>query len=82
MDTKLTLLLDKRIIGRAKAYAKRHRKSLSGLVENYFKSLTEKQAIDNGDVTPLVDELTGVLKLKPDFDFKKDRLKHLEDKHR
>ncbi|MDB5048872.1 MAG: hypothetical protein JWO30_1943 [Fibrobacteres bacterium] len=81
MDTKLTLMLDKRIIGRAKAYAKRNHKSLSGLVENYFKNLTEAQKADDGASTPLVNELTGVLKLKPDFDFKKDRLRHLEDRH-
>lgn len=38
MDTKLTLLLDKRAIDRAKAYARRHRKSLSGLVENCLRN--------------------------------------------
>ncbi|HKP94383.1 MAG TPA: DUF6364 family protein [Fibrobacteria bacterium] len=77
MDTKLTLLLDKRVIGRAKAYAKRHHKSLSGLVENYFRNLTEKQSPDEPDSRPLVKELTGILELTPDFDLKKERLKYL-----
>jgi hypothetical protein len=82
MDTKLTLMLDKRIIGRAKAYAKRNQKSLSGLVENYFKNLTENHQPDDGIAsTQLVKELTGILKLKPDFDLKKDRLDYLEARH-
>jgi hypothetical protein len=75
-------MLDKRVIDRAKAYARRHRKSLSGLVENYFKNLTEPESGRNLESTPLVDELTGVLKLKPGFDRKKDYLDHLEDRHR
>lgn len=82
MDTKLTLMLNKRIIDQAKAYAKRHRKSLSGLVENYFKNLTDRPKADDEDVTPLVKELSGVLKLKPGFDSKKDYLRHLEDRHK
>ncbi|MDQ3002060.1 MAG: DUF6364 family protein [Fibrobacterota bacterium] len=82
MDTKLTLMLNKRIIDQAKVYAKRHRKSLSGLVENYFKNLTDRPKADDEDVTPLVKELSGVLKLKPDFDLKKDFLRHLEDRHK
>ena len=82
MDTKLTLMLNKRVIDRAKAYARRNRKSLSGLVENYFKNLTEPESGKNRESTPLVDELTGVLKLKPGFDRKKDYLDHLEERHR
>jgi hypothetical protein len=82
MDTKLTLKLNKRVITQAKAYAKRHHKSLSGLVENYFKNLTERQKADDDDLSPLVKELSGVLKLKPDFDLKKDYLSHLEDRHK
>lgn len=82
MDTKLTLMLDKMVIGHAKAYAKRHHKSLSGLVENFFKHLTEKREPDDFESAPLVEELTGVLKLEPGFDRKRDRLKHLEARHR
>ena len=82
METKLTLKLNKRIINQAKAYAKRHHKSLSGLVENYFKNLTERQKNEKEELSPLVRELSGVLKLKPDFDLKKDYLSHLEERQK
>jgi Family of unknown function (DUF6364) len=82
METKLTLKLNKRVINQAKAYAKRHHKSLSGLVENYFKNLTERQKADDEDLSPLVKQLSGVLKLSPDFDFKKDYASHLENKYK
>lgn len=78
MDTKLTLKLVKRVISKAKAYAKRHHKSLSGLVENYFKNLTERQKANDEDLSPLVKALSGVLRLKPDFNLKKDYLSRLE----
>jgi hypothetical protein len=80
MDTKLTLMLNKRIIDRAKAYARRHHKSLSGMVENYFKTLTDASRTHKEEITPLVEEISGVIKLPSDFDLKKDRLRHLEDK--
>jgi len=39
METKLTLKLDKSIIQSAKKYAKNNDKSLSKLVEDYFRNL-------------------------------------------
>jgi predicted HicB family RNase H-like nuclease len=38
MDAKLTLKLDKAVIEKAKIYAASHKKSLSGLIENYLKA--------------------------------------------
>lgn len=81
MDTKLTLMLEKRVIERAKAYARRHRKSLSGMVENYFKNLTETAKTDDEEVPELVKSLKGIAKMPSNFDFKKDYAKHLEDKY-
>ncbi len=40
MDTKLTLSIDKIVIERAKKYAKQERRSLSDIIENYLKLLT------------------------------------------
>ena len=40
MHNKLTLKLDKEAIGSAKQYARKHKTSVSALVENYFRSLT------------------------------------------
>ena len=82
MDTKLTLLLEKRVIDRAKAYARRHRKSLSGMVENYFKNLTDTAKADEKDVPPLVKSLKGIAKMPAHFDSKKDYAKYLEDKYK
>jgi len=45
MEAKLTLKLDKRIIDSAKIYARKHNRSLSKLVENYFSHLSRGQAI-------------------------------------
>ena len=37
MNTKLTLTVEKKVIAKAKSYAKKQNRSLSKLVENYFK---------------------------------------------
>ena len=42
MATKLTLTVDKKIISRAKQYAKEHGRSLSNLVEDYLHALVEE----------------------------------------
>jgi hypothetical protein len=42
MDTKLTLKLDKQVIDRAKAYATSQKRSLSGIIEAYLKTLIER----------------------------------------
>ncbi len=39
--TKLTLSIESSVIEQAKNYAKAHNKSLSRLIENYLKSLSE-----------------------------------------
>ncbi|WP_335966975.1 DUF6364 family protein [Galbibacter sp. PAP.153] len=44
MNTKLTLTIEKEIIERAKNYAKEKNRSLSDIIENYLKMLTEKGA--------------------------------------
>jgi hypothetical protein len=82
MDTKLTLMLEKRVIERAKAYARRHRKSLSGMVENYFKNLTDSAKMEEQDVPALVKSLKGIAKMPNGLDFKKDYAKYLEDKYK
>jgi len=78
----LTLMLEKRVIERAKAYARRHRKSLSGMVENYFKNLTDSPKTDEEDVPELVKSLKGIAKMPGNLDFKKDYAKYLEDKYK
>ena len=78
MNTKLTLNLDKNIIEQAKAYAKKNKVSLSGLIENYLGSLAQKKA--NSEVSPLVESLTGVM--EPPVDYKKDYTDYLSEKYK
>ncbi len=83
MDRKLTLSLDKKVIERAKEFAKKHQTSLSRMVESYFESLTSEQEDDfEIEVTPLVDSLCGVLELPENFDYKKRRTDYLSEKHK
>ena len=60
METKLTLKLDRSAIESAKEYAKGSHKSLSRLVEDFFKSL----AYDNSPpekYPPLIQKLSGII---------------------
>jgi hypothetical protein len=81
MDIKLTLSLNKTIIERAKDYAKSHKVSLSRLIESYLSSLTviKKQDIE---ITPLVESLSGVIKLDNDFNYKESYTDYLIEKYK
>ena len=80
MDSKLTLKLDQSIIERAKAYAKEKNISLSKMIENYLQALTKKQTREI-EISPLVESLTGVIKLQDD-DYKKDYSDYLIEKYK
>ena len=81
METKLTLRLDKKIIDRAKDYAQNHNISLSKMVESFLDSLT-KQKTKDIEITPLVESLSGVVKLPKDFDYKKEYTNYLTEKYK
>lgn len=71
MSTKLTLTLDKEVIEQAKKYAADKGKSLSEMVENYFKYITGSKAEDEKEqLSPRVKKLRGVLKVDSDFNYK------------
>jgi len=78
MDTKLTLKLDAEVISRAKDFAKRRRTSLSKIVESYLDAISRDEV---SLITPLVEELSGIIELPEDFDYKKERADHLNKKH-
>jgi len=81
MDKKLTLSLNQKIIEKAKKYAKRNGTSLSKMIESYFQSITNSQQEETDiKITPLVESLCGVGKLPDGFDYKKSRVKYLENK--
>lgn len=72
MNTKLTLTLEKEIIEQAKKYASEKGRSLSEMVENYFKYVTEfKHEEKSEELSPRIKKLRGIVKVPPDFDYKK-----------
>ena len=79
MNTKLTLSLEKEVIEKAKIYAKGTGRSLSEMVENYFKSLVVKP--EEKDINPKVKKLIGRITLPEDFDIKKAREEHYKEKY-
>lgn len=81
MDSKLTLSLNKAVIVKAKEYAKSQKISLSRLIEAYLDSLTTKKAKEI-EITPLVKNLSGVVELDEDFDFKNDYADYLNEKYK
>ncbi len=60
METKLTLKLDKAVIQSVKKYAQNNNKSLSKLVEQYFRKLVSENE-EKSKYSPLVEELSGVV---------------------
>ena len=51
------------------------------MIESYFQSITNnQQSEDDIKITPLVESLCGVGKLPNGFDYKKSRIKYLENK--
>ncbi|MDA0196788.1 MAG: DUF6364 family protein [Bacteroidetes bacterium] len=80
MNTKLTLKLDKAVIDKAKEYAQSQKISLSRLIESYLASPISKQNKDM-EISPLVESLSGVIKLDKDFDYKKEYNDFLKEKY-
>ena len=60
MDTKLTLKLDQVIINSAKKYAEDNNRSLSKLVEDYFKNLSSENVREE-EYPPLIKKLSGII---------------------
>lgn len=60
MTTKLTLTIDKKVIERAKIYAKGTQRSLSEMVQNYLESLTN-QDMDEKKLSPKMKKLLSML---------------------
>jgi hypothetical protein len=78
METKLTLKLDQTVIKSAKKYAENENRSLSKLVEDYFKNLVSEN-IREEEYPPLIKKLSGIIS---ENDLKKlskddDRVKYI-----
>ncbi|NPA88328.1 DUF6364 family protein [Caminibacter pacificus] len=74
MNAKITLYSEKELIEKIKKYAKEKNTSVSSLVNEFFKSLLEKE-----EDFPITNSLSGILKNKNIS--KEDYEKHLEEKY-
>ena len=81
MNVKLTLNLNKDIIEQAKLYARDKNQSLSSLVQNYFLFLAEKSQVDGIEISPIVKELSGIIKLDNGSDFKEEYGSYIMEKY-
>ena len=81
MTTKLTLTLDDKVIQGAKRYAKTKGRSVSELVESYFKSITELNNDQADELTPSVKSLMGSFKAPKNFNYKKILQNEKQRKH-
>ncbi|MFK8161872.1 MAG: DUF6364 family protein [Lewinella sp.] len=81
MDKKLTLSLNGAVIDRAKSFAKEQGTSLSKMIENYLSLVTGKEE-DDSELTPLVKELSGIISLPDDFDFRAEYTDFLIEKYK
>ena len=83
MNTKLTLTLEKEIIEQAKKYASSKGRSLSEMVENYFRYIIDakSQTIDAQPLSPRIQKLRGVLKVDSSFNYKDQLNDAKDDKH-
>ena len=71
METKLTLKLDQNVINSAKKYAANNHKSLSKLVEDFFRNLIQENN-PSGKYPPLIEKLSGVISEKDLDDLSKE----------
>ncbi len=81
MNTKLTLTIEQEVIEKAKIYAKKKGRSLSDLVESYFKAITMSQEADFKSQGSLVSSLLGSFQEPEDFDYKKELEEAIAKKH-
>ena len=83
--TKLTLTMDKELIGRAKAHAAEQNISLSSFVANYFQATTASQSkgekFDRSKLSPIVREALGLAKTSDNRPYKEMLTEALEEKY-
>ena len=82
--TKLTLRLERRLIGQAKAYARKRETSLSKMVADYFNALVvQSEYEDQEEWKESLGEVTSRLigRTPSQVPTERDYRKHLEEKH-
>lgn len=83
MNTKLTLTLEKEVIDQAKKYASDKGRSLSEMVESYFRYVTESgmENVESEQLSPRIKNLRGVLKVDSNFDYRNRLNEEKDNKH-
>ena len=81
MEAKLTLKLNDDSIFRAKKYVSQIGTSLSAIVETFFDNLTLNEDKTEFSYSPLVNELSGIIKLEENFDYKAEYTSYLDKKY-
>ena len=84
MNIKLTLTVEEKIISKAKIYAKNKGRSLSDIIENYLKILTQENSeneLDKSENTPITKSLKGAFKAPSDSNYKEQLSKKLTNKY-
>ena len=83
MNTKLTLTIVQSVIEKAKKYARNKERSLSDLIENYLKALTNNEIIEKEEteLTSTIKSLRGSFKMPKNFDYKKELTNRLTEKY-
>jgi hypothetical protein len=81
MNTKLTLTIEQSVIQKAKRYASAKGRSLSDIIENYLKIITNEGEEKDIELTPTVRSLKGSFKAPENFDYKKELTKRLTEKY-
>lgn len=81
MNTKLTLTIEQAVIEKAKKYAKDKERSLSNLIENYLKALTNESDSNEIELTPIVKSLKGSFTAPKNFNYKKELTNRLSEKY-
>jgi hypothetical protein len=81
MNTKLTLTIEQSIIEKAKKYANDKGRSLSSIIENYLKTITNEEVVSDIELTPIVKSLKGSFKAPRNLNYKKELSKRLSEKY-
>lgn len=81
MNTKLTLTIEQTLIEKAKNYAKGRGRSLSDIVENYFKAIVKDNETVEEIKTPIASSLRGSFKMPKEFNYKKELTDRLTEKY-
>jgi len=80
MTTKLTLSVEKRVVQKAKRYARTHKKSLSQIVTNYLDYISS-QGAELTEINPEVLEASGQIPMKKIPNLKEPKYRYLKHKY-